>query len=212
MVLMKNNILTLVLLTLVSALMGITSPELYGQLMAKYDKIITFQADIVQTSFYSEIDHINISEGEILYNSDKILINYTSPKEEKISLIENTVYIYQAEPDRLIKTYADSSFVSLNIKHLIKRVWNDQAIEITEQEDSYLVKTKLSEAKQFANIVLIEFLIDMKDYMVKNVKYQDDSSNEVSVSFSNIKLNKEIADDVWEMDLSDNTQIIDYRE
>jgi outer membrane lipoprotein-sorting protein len=195
-----------------SCLSAITSADLYQELIGEYSKIETFQADITQTSYYSEIDYTNISQGKIYHNAEKILIEYTSPKVEKISLADKLVKIYQEEDDRLIMTYADSSFVSLNMKYLLERIWDDELVEITESDAFYNVKVELSEQNSIANVEKIEFKIDKIEKLVQEVKYQDDSDNEVQVEFSNIILNEPLNDELWEIKTSEHTQIIDYRE
>lgn len=209
---MKNKYFIVILLILASSLSGITTSNLYKELIKKYDKVETFQAEIKQTSYYSEIDYTNISAGKIYYNSDKILIEYSSPKVEKILLSDNVVKIYQTESDRLIMTYADSSFVSLNMKYLISRIWDEELLKLTENSDYYIVKIKLTEKNAMANIDNIEFSIDKAEKLVKKVKYQDNLANEVEVIFSQINLNKPLSDELWKIKTTDSTQIIDYRE
>ncbi len=207
-----NRLFTLILLVSASFLFAINPSDLYQELINKYGQVETFQADLQQTSYYSEIDYTNISQGKIYYNPNNIFIEYTSPKAEKISLSDDLVKIYQVEPDRMIMTYADSSFVSLNMKYLIERIWNDELVELTEDESYYIVKVELTEQNSIANIENIEFAIDKKEKIVQKVKYLDNSANEVQVLFSNIRLNEALPDNFWEIETTENTQIIDYRE
>ena len=125
---------------------------------------------------------------------------------------DNVVRIYQAEADRMIITYADSTFATLNIRYLIERVWNDEEVLIEESDDLYVVKITLTETNQIANIKNIEFSIDKENKLVQKVMYQDDLANEVQVEFSNILLNEAIDDKLWDITITPNTQIIDYRE
>lgn len=208
----KFIIITLIILLIASSLTAIESGELYQKLINKYNKIETFQANIIQTSYYSEIDYTNVSQGKIYNNSDKIFIEYTSPKVEKISLADNIVKIYQEEDDRLILTYADSSFATLNIKYLIERIWNDETLTVTENDSLYVVNVLLTEDNAIANIDNVEFSIDKTEMLVQRVRYQDDLANEVDVLFTNIILNALIKDELWEIKTTEDTQIIDYRE
>jgi len=209
---MKNKVVVFIIFLISSHLAGITNQELYQELILKYNNIETFQADIQQTSYYSEIDYTNVSVGRIYHNPEKIHIDYNSPKIEKISLSDNVVKIYQAEADRLIITYADSTFASLNIKFLIERIWNNETVSLTENDTLYLINIVMTEQKSFANIRNIEFTIDKKTMLVQKVKYQDNLANEVEVTFSNILLNRPLPDEIWNIELTDTTQIIDYRE
>ncbi len=208
----KSKLVFFILLITGSCLSGINPQVLYQDLMEKYNLIETFQADIQQTSYYSEIDYYNVSEGRIYHNPDKIFIEYSSPKLEQISLSDNVVRIYQAEADRMIITYADSTFATLNIKYLIEKVWNDETVSIVENDSIYVVKIAMTEKNAIANITNVEFSIDKNNKLVEKVKYQDDLANEVQVIFSNILLNEAINDELWDIDISPNTQIIDYRE
>jgi len=111
---MKNS-LVLLLIVVYSSLSGVTTQELYRSLIDKYNRVNTFQAEIEQVSYFSELDLTNTSQGKLYHDSERVLIEYTSPKVEKVSLSDNIVSIYQAESDRLIKTYADSTIVSLKM-------------------------------------------------------------------------------------------------
>lgn len=211
MVSMKNSLI-LLLIAVCSSISGITTQELYLSLISKYEGIETFQADIEQASYFAELEITNTSQGKLYHNPEKIKIEYTSPKIEKISLVDNVVRIYQTDSDRLIMTYADSTIASLKMEYLIKRIWDDENIELTESDENYIVKLVLTEKSALANIDNIILTISKNEMLVKNVKYLDQSENEVSVTFSNIIINEPLRDDIWEIELTDNTQVIDYRE
>jgi len=211
MVSMKNKLIIL-LIAVCSTISGITTQELYHSLISKYEGIETFQADIEQTSYFAELEITNTSQGKLYHNPEKIKIEYTSPKIEKISLVDNIVRIYQAESDRLIMTYADSTIASLKMEYLIKRIWDDENIALSEVDDNYVVKLVLTPKNALANIDNIILTIPKNEILVKNVKYLDQSENEVSVTFSNIIINEPLREDIWEIELTDNTQVIDYRE
>lgn len=200
-----------ILISFSTSLLAISSQDLYKQLINKYGSIECFQADIKQNSYYSEIDYSNESQGKIFYDKENLHIGYFTPREEIISLIDTLVYIYQAEEDRLIITYADSSFVSLNIAYLIEKVWDNNLVQIEEQDDFYLVNVNLEDDNLLANISKIEFEIGKETSLVERLQYEDYSDNKVNIKFSNILLNVRPKESFWEIESSDKTQIIDYR-
>lgn len=200
-----------ILISFSTSLLAISSQDLYKQLINKYGSIESFQADIKQNSYYSEIDYSNESQGKIFYDKENLHIGYFTPREEIISLIDTLVYIYQAEEDRLIITYADSSFVSLNIAYLIEKVWDNNLVQIEEQDDFYLVNVNLEDDNLLANISKIEFEISKETSLVERLQYEDYSDNKVNIKFSNILLNVRPKESFWEIESSDKTQIIDYR-
>lgn len=208
---MKNS-LVLLLIVVYSSLSGVTTQELYRSLIDKYNRVNTFQAEIEQVSYFSELDLTNTSQGKLYHDSERVLIEYTSPKVEKVSLSDNIVSIYQAESDRLIKTYADSTIVSLKMGYLIKRIWDEDNLELVEDIEHFVVKLKLTEESALANIESIELTISKAEMLVKRVKYHDDGENEVAVTFTNIVINEPLDEEIWEIKITDNTQIIDYRE
>lgn len=208
---MKNSLI-LLLIVVCSSLSGVTTQELYHSLINKYNGVNTFQADIEQASYFAELELTNTSQGKLYHDSERILIEYTSPKVEKVSLSDNIVSIYQAESDRLIKTYADSTIVSLKMGYLIKRIWDEDNLQLVEDIEHFVVKIKLTEENALANIESIELTISKVEMLVKSVKYHDDGENEVSVTFTNIVVNEPLDEEIWEIEITDSTQIIDYRE
>lgn len=208
---MKNSLI-LLLIVMCSSLSGVTTQELYHSLINKYNGVNTFQADIEQASYFAELELTNTSQGKLYHDSERILIEYTSPKVEKVSLSDNIVSIYQAESDRLIKTYADSTIVSLKMGYLIKRIWDEDNLQLVEDIEHFVVKIKLTEENALANIESIELTISKVEMLVKSVKYHDDGENEVSVTFTNIVVNEPLDEEIWEIEITDSTQIIDYRE
>lgn len=211
MVSMKNSLI-LLLIVVCNGISGITTQELYHSLINKYDGVKTFQADIEQASYFSELDLTNTSQGKLYHDPERLLIEYTSPKVEKVLLSDNIVRIYQAESDRLIMTYADSTIVSLKMGYLIKRIWDEDNLQLVEDIEHFVIKIKLTEENVLANIEDIELTISKDEMLVKSVKYHDDAENEVSVTFTNIIVNNPLAKEIWEIKTTNTTQIIDYRE
>ncbi len=211
MVLNKTNLTIILLLSVFSNLLAISSHQLYEQLVNRYNDMSSFQADINHTSYFADADYTNEAIGKIYFDKRYLHIAYQSPKEEIISLVDSLVYYYQVEEDVYIITYADSSFVSLNLENLIQKVWKDDLVNISEEDDYYKVDIELSEANSLANILNIDFKINKESNLVEEVKYLGDSGNSVTIVFSNIVLNDSPEGGPWSIETTENTQIIDYR-
>lgn len=208
----KIYILLLVLSNMTALLWGISSQDLYEKITTKYDEITSFIADMESSSYFSDLDHTTESQGKIYFDKNNLHIAYFSPNKETISLQDSVIYIYQSQEDRLIITYADSSFVSLNLEYLIKKVWDADKVNIQELDKSYNVSIELTESNSLANINQIEFEVSKSTSLIERLQYGDFSNNKVNISFSNILLNKSPDDeDYWLMETSEDTQIIDYR-
>jgi outer membrane lipoprotein-sorting protein len=193
-------------------LWGISSQDLYEKITTKYDEITSFIADMESSSYFSDLDHTTQSQGKIYFDKNNLHIAYFSPNKETISLHDSVIYIYQSQEDRLIITYADSSFVSLNLEYLIKKVWDADKVNIQELDKSYNVSIELTESNSLANINQIEFEVSKSTSLIERLQYGDFSNNKVNISFSNILLNKSPDDeDYWLIETNEDTQIIDYR-
>lgn len=208
----KRKVLYLICLIIANSLSAISLAEAYDSLLEKYEKVQSFQADIEQTSYYSEIEYTNVAKGKIYYTQNRLLIDYFEPNQEKICLNDNIVHIYQSKEDRLIISKADSSFISLNLGKLIKDVWLEDNAVIEDNNNFYRVKIDTRKNNNLVNISMIEFEIDKKDNLIKAISYQDESDNSVRILFSNVLLNDTISSEIWELDVSSETEIIDYRE
>jgi len=90
--------------------------------------------------------------------------------------------------------------------------WDEDNLELVEDIEHFVVKLKLTEESALANIESIELTISKAEMLVKRVKYHDDGENEVAVTFTNIVINEPLDEEIWEIKITDNTQIIDYRE
>ena len=209
---LKNFSLSIILLCSVLFLKAIDNDKLHGDLVSKYDQIKTFQADVRQTSYYNELDIEKVSEGKIYYTDEKLALSYSKPANEKIIFIDNVINIYQAEQNILIKTAADSSLVTLNMGYFIKHYWDKETAVVTSLENNeYLIELKLVGEYALSNIQKVELRINLRSLLVERISYSDENLNQVTLELSNILLNEDIPSSSWDLDIKDDTQIVDYR-
>ncbi len=74
-----------------------------------------------------------------------------------------------------------------------------------------MVNVNLEDDNLLANISKIVFEISKETSLVERLQYEDYSDNKVNIKFSNILLNVRPKESFWEIESSDKTQIIDYR-
>ncbi|OQY39530.1 MAG: hypothetical protein B6226_01670 [Candidatus Cloacimonetes bacterium 4572_65] len=210
---LKKFKLILIMLVITISLVGMSVSDYHAKIVATYDAIESYSADINQMNHFVELDIKRESVGKIFYNDENLLLSYTSPQREKILFKGLQISLYQPEEAILIKTIADSSVVSLNLKELINQFWSDEVVSIVSEENN-VTKLLLDLSINNSSVSQIEKIylyLNRDSWLVEAVSYSDKTGNLVTIEFSNIKLNAPLKSDLWHLDIAKDTQVIDYR-
>jgi len=134
--------------------------QVYDNLIKKYEKINSYKADFTQINYWSEIGDTLASSGKIYYNKEKLLLDYTLPKKQKMLLDSTRVIVWDIVEKNAIITQNTSS-ISRPID-IIKEFWSKSQVNVKKNKKT--VKITLKSDEQTVNAELNNYLIKKKEF------------------------------------------------
>jgi len=94
----SRKLLTFAYLIMSSILFGLNNSEIRSKILGKYSNCTTFQAEFSQYNYWPSYDKSNKSEGNISFNSEKMILKYKSPHPQILYLhsdsLEHRIYLF----------------------------------------------------------------------------------------------------------------------
>ena len=175
---------------------------IYEEVLITYSTIHTYETSFVQENYWEEIDVNKTSEGKLYYNKENLLMDYSKPNGQKLLIDENHMTMYDPISDQAI--ISDKAEIELRPDKLISHYWEMSEKELIDQFDD-MIKIKLLTPEE-ENII-----ITISNHIVIEFNIMDKNKNYVIYKFSDIQINKALPDKIFELILSEDTNIIDTR-
>lgn len=176
--------------------------EIYLDLLEKYDSINTYEADFEQHNFWKEIDIAKTSFGKIYYDSSFLLLEYSEPEGQKLLIDSLSVTIYDAVSNQVL--ISNKNDYELKPISIISEFWQNSQKELIEnKENGTQIKLVTPENEKIC--------IRIKDGLIIEIQIFDNSENMVKYSFFSEKINKQLSQDIFELNLPEDVNIIDNR-
>lgn len=176
--------------------------KIHLDLIEKYDSIKTYEADFEQHNYWKEIDTAKTSYGKIYYDSSYLLLEYSEPEGQKLLIDSLSVTIYDAASNQVL--ISNKNDYELKPISIISDFWQNSQKELIENsENETQIKLVTPENEQI--FVLI------KDSLIIEIQIFDNSENMVKYSFSAEKINKQLSQNIFELNLPEDVNIIDNR-
>ncbi len=175
---------------------------IYEEVLITYSTIHTYEANFVQENYWEEIDVYKTSEGKLYYNKENLLMNYSIPEGQKLLIKENSMTMYDPISEQAI--ISDEIELELRPDKLISHYWDISEKELIEQfNDTIKIKLLTPEEEKI--------VITITNSIVTEFNIMDKNSNFVIYEFSDIQINKALPDKIFELNLPEETNIIDTR-
>jgi outer membrane lipoprotein-sorting protein len=172
----------------------------YESVLKRYEGIKTYEADLVQDNYWSEIEISRSSRGRIYYNADSLYIKYLPPDEQELYIYGNTVIMH--DPGSGQAVYMDKNDFKVKPVDIIREYWQTSEKEITENEETLEILMKKDEQR---------ILVSIKDDQIIRLEIRDEQGNAVSYRFEEEKINQRLPAGIFLPDLPLETSIIDNR-
>lgn len=177
--------------------------EILQKLDKKY-KIDIFSASFQQTNIWNDIEVTKKSEGEMFYNNERLILNYSNPEGQQLLLEGKKLSIYDRENNQLIISEIDDVITQIKPIEIIKYYWNKSEITIDETD----TETIVSMIPQVEDIKKIVVYLDSKNFSIKKLMYFDLENNQVEFEFISENLNPKFDDQTFLLNLKENVNII----
>ena len=197
-----NKILLILLLPTLLIANEKALETIYEKVLMTYSTIHTYDTSFVQENYWKEIDVNKTSEGKLYYNKENLLMNYSQPKGQKLLIDENYMTMYDPISDQAI--ISDKTEIELRPDKLISHYWNISEKELIEQFDD-TIKIKLFTPEEE------KIIISISNNIVTEFNIVDKNKNFVIYKFSDIQINKALPDSIFELNLPEDTTILDTR-
>lgn len=177
--------------------------EIYLDLLEKYDSIKTYEADFIQENFWKELDIAKTSYGKIYYDSSFLLLEYMEPEGQKLLVDSISVTIYDAASNQVL--ISNKNDYELKPISIISDYWENSQKELIENtENGTWIKLITPENEQI--------FVWIKDNLIIEIQIFDNSENMVKYSFSAEKINKQLSQNIFELNLPEDVNVIDNRQ
>ena len=195
-----------ILLLLIVSSFGLFAAEMniekiYAGVIENYKTIKTFQADLVQTNYWKELDIEKESLGRIIYNEENLLLNYVNPAGQQMLVTKSSVTIYDSLSQNAM---ISDKTTELRPDKIIAEYWDKSQKEIKHLTATGVIILLISGSEK------IEVLISHSHIVF--FKLSDSSGNTVKYAFKNIVKNTDLNDDIFKLQIPENVNIIDNRQ
>ncbi len=176
--------------------------EIYLDLLEKYDSIKTYEADFIQENFWKEIDTAKTSYGKIYYDSSFLLLEYAEPEGQKLLIDSLSVTIYDSASNQVL--ISNKNDYELKPISIISEYWKNSQKELIENnKNETRIKLVTPENDQI--------FVWIKDNLIIEIQIVDNSENMVKYTFSAEKINKQLSQKIFELNLPEDVNVIDNR-
>jgi len=199
MVTLKSKLVWLVLLL---PLLLMANQEKADQLMreisTRYETIETFEADFTQANSWAAMDSGIESNGKIYYDQSNLIMRYQAPEVQIMKVTDEEITVFSSTSNQMM--ISKNNDISLKPLELLKQYWDISTIYLQENTDGYKVKLQYEGGRVEANII---------DSLIYDIILYDVSGNSVKYHFSNMKINKELPENIFQVEVDDSVEILD---
>jgi len=179
-----------------------TLESVYEQVLITYSTIYDYEAEFRQENYWNEIDVHKTSEGKLYYNKENLLMDYSQPEGQKLQINENSITMYDPITEQAF--ISDQVDIELRPDKLISHYWDVSEKEMIEEyEDTIKIQLLTPEFEVI--------LITITGNLVVEFNIVDSNENFVDYKFTNILINKGLADNIFELNFPEKTSVIDTR-
>lgn len=201
-------LLVLILLAGIVQLSSLTSTKtIYTKLRSVYQGVRSYQANVRQTNYYSQLKKSIVYDGTLYFSGGKMLMMFTKPQVQRLQIEDGKITLFDGMSNTIIKSVVQPQFGRMNPVEVLQVYWTKSAVSVTK-EDKASVSVSLKPTKD-PMVKSMSAVIGKNTGLVQTLSYTDHSGNSVTYSFSGIKVNGGIPAGVWSYKYPKNAQVID---
>ena len=178
-----------------------------------YEKTLTFEANFIQESYIRMMNQTQSVEGKVkIKKPGKMRWVYGAPEEQVLISDENTLWLYIPEEEQATKVPVESIYSSntpalfLAGQGKLTQAFN---VESVNQEKKKIIVTLIPKTVQQSLARLVLFA-DKKNYQITGSTVYDKLGNKTTIRFNQIRINKKISEEQFQLNTPPNVEILDY--
>ena len=196
-------------------LADISDQQALDAIQNHYEKILTFEANFTQESYIRLMNQTQIVEGKVkIKKPGKMRWVYGAPEEQVLISDENTLWLYIPEEEQATKVPVESIYSSntpalfLAGQGKLTQAFN---VESVNQQKKKIIVTLIPKTTQESLARLVLFA-DKKNYQITGSTVYDKLGNKTTIRFNQIRVNRKISEEQFQLNTPPNVEILDYTE
>jgi len=175
--------------------------DILSKMQSKYDETIDFQAGFTQQMSYKLADLTNEARGKVYFKKpDLMKWDYNDPLRQQIFVSGKDMTLYLPDRKQVIKKDLSPHLPSempLSLMTDVRGFEKDFEIKVLEEKNArhHILELKPRDARLGLSNIRLE--VDKKDYFIKVIHLLEINGNSTTISFSKIKINKGLQEDLF---------------
>lgn len=202
-----SKIIPLLLFLLCSSLFSINSEALYQKIAKTYGSFSSFQANLKQVNYFSQLDKSVTYQGSIFFTRGRMVIRFTKPTFQRLMVSGGIVELYDAESKTVFRSKMLPEFGKMNPVEILQLYWKKSLVKV-QQGKGDLVSVSL---KPYNDPVItsISANVDSKTGIVNSLSWTNKNNDRVTYNFANISTNAKIPASVWQFTYPKDVQVVE---
>lgn len=213
----RRFILTLALLFLSAGahpLWGISQEQAaLDAIQKKYESVRTFEASFVQKSYVKTMDQTLEAHGKVqIKKPGKMKWVYKAPDPQVLITTQKFLWLYVPEDEQVTKIPIENIYSSNTPAMFLsgdgKLTEAFHVVQVTREEDQTTIS--LVPKEEDHGIDRLVLFTDNKNYQITGSTVYDKLGNKTEIRFSNIRVNRDIPESVFQFKIPEGVELLDY--
>lgn len=196
------------IICLANTLYALSLSDKVARIQKTYENITDMSGNFVQKSHIKDLKRTDTYKGQFFIKKpEKVKVIYKGENPAEITVNKDIVLIYQKNENQIIKGKFDSSTYGQTPVILLSGLGKmEEEFNISETNDMLILKPK----KSMGSIVSIELKLSSSEFPIQSFTIHDKYSNKTEIVLSNMKINKNIDDKIFNFTPPKNATILEH--
>jgi len=190
----------------ISLLWSQEAPKRLLETLKNYQTIENFVCNIQQENFFSLSGKSKVYTGKFYFTKKRLLVKYNTPSKQLVYCDKSKTIIYISKSNQKIIAQPTLAFRPNEV--ISQYLTNAKNFTLKESPLGAIFEFVPSQNQEQISTVLVQI---NPQNLISKIVYGDEKGNTTSFLFTNIDQNIVLNDDIFNLDISQNAQIIDNR-
>jgi outer membrane lipoprotein carrier protein len=178
-----------------------------AKMRERLTQIIDFSADVRQSFFWKVLNKHQEMEGTLrMKRPEKFYISF-----KDVVMVSNgtSVWRYTPETKQVLKSAVAAAPEIPSLSDLIFDFEKSYRIERVEETKNKFLILQLLPQREMPNVKDLRVWVDTRDWIIKELRYLDDSENETIYQLRNIKINQALKDGLFDYQVPKGAEVFE---
>jgi|Deesub1362B_J571_1020462.scaffolds.fasta_scaffold00002_298 outer membrane lipoprotein carrier protein len=190
-------------------------PEMIQRLEVRLQSYVTLQASFEQIYSPVTVSQPTRERGWLYYKKPNLMRWEYTGEEKRVYLIKNNLlWEYLPGENQLIIYDLSSKDFNQTLLSLLSgkiTIENEYEISLLSSSNPKTYKLQLIPLQETSEYEQIELELDKEKWFIRRLGFTDWAGNQTEFKFKDIKINLSLGPDLFQLDIPDGTEVIDYR-